>query len=296
MATGSASTGTSGSEHPVSADSPDARFGKDQTKIVQISESSAFRYMPPPSAYGAKRILLKPNWGYPKPHPITVGLPVMHEVIAGIRRVSTSAEILIVEGVCSPVSAAVIAEKLGVGELLALDGVRFLDADTLPCQLYPNTASAPQRFASLSAPTIISEVDCRISISCLKRTTLKSAVLMSCAIKNLYGLLPRAEYHARSPHSRGQLHRPDVQKIIADVYWTLGILFDGAVVDATQKFVSRDWEPDIGTAVPCGKIVWGDDLLAVDRRACELAEEGMPEYLAHIACMTVSRASDHPDF
>ena len=261
---------------------------ENRANTVQISESSAFVYKPPLSAHGAKRILLKPNWGYPKPHPITVGLPVLHEVIVGIRRVNTAAEILIVEGVCSPVSAAVVAEKLGVGELLALDGVRFLDADTLPCQPYPNTASVPMRYASLYAPVLLSEVDCRISIGCLKRTTLKGAVLMSCAIKNLYGLLPRAEYHARSPHSRGQLHRPDVQKIIADVYWTLGILFDGAVVDATEKFVSRDWEPDIGTAVPCGKIVWGSDLLAVDGRACELAEEGMPEYLAHIARMAAT--------
>lgn len=238
-------------------------------------------YTPPPRAATATRILVKPNLGYPVGPPVTVGLAVLREVIAGIRRVNGRAEILIVEGVCHPLSAERIAAQLGVPALLE-EGVRFLDADELPCRPYPNRSPVPQRFAELWAPQLLEEVDCRISVSALKKTQLKGEVLISCAIKNLYGLLPRARYRARSPHSRGQLHRPDVHRVIADVYWSLGVLFDGAVVDGTQKFVSKDWQPDVGSAHPCGRVVWGDDLLAVDRAACALAGEGLPAYLAHI--------------
>jgi uncharacterized protein (DUF362 family) len=165
---------------------------------------------------------------------------------------------------------------------LLTDGITFLDADTLPCRPYLNTVRSPQRFKELWAPEILGEVDCRISVSALKKTTLKGEVLISAALKNLYGLLPRIKYKARSPHARGQLHRPDVQRIIADVYYTLGILFEGAVVDGTEKFISRDWQPDLGTAQPCGRVIWGNDLLAVDQRACEIAQEGMPAYLSWI--------------
>ncbi|UFP95268.1 DUF362 domain-containing protein [Gloeobacter morelensis] len=245
---------------------------------VHLVDAEKFVYVPPAAAHDARQILIKPNLGYPAGPPVTVGLSVLGEVIAGIRRVNGSAEILIVEGVCHRLEAEVIARKLGLGALLS-EGVRFLDADSLPCKPYPNRATVPQRFAELWAPQLLEEVDCRISVGALKRTILKEAVLMSCALKNLYGLFPRERYRARSPYARGQLHRPDVHRVICDVYTTIGILFDGAVVDGSQKFISKDWQPDVGTPAPCGKVIWGDDLLAVDREACRVAGEGMPAYL-----------------
>lgn len=249
---------------------------------VQIVAAPDFVYEPPAKAHRARRILIKPNLGYPSPPPITVGMPVLSAVIAGIRRVNPEAEIVIVEGVCHSQSAQVIARKLGVFNLLD-EGIQFLDADTLPLKTYRNAASIHQRFSEMWAPAILEEVDCRISVSALKKTVLKEQVLMSCAIKNLYGLFPRSKYKARSPNSRGQLHRPDVHRIICDVYYTLGILFDGAVVDGTQVFISKDWQPDVGQAKPFGKVIWGESLLAVDEAACTEAGEGMPAYLDWIA-------------
>ncbi len=251
----------------------------DSENIVRIADSDSFSYFPPLKATGANRILLKPNWGYPVLHPVTVSIPVMREVITGLQRVNPAVEILILEGVCSKISALDIANRLGLESLQSEFGVTFLDADTLPHRKYPNMSPSPQRYREMSAPVLLSEVDCRISIGCLKRTTLNGKVLISSVIKNLYGLFPREIYHGRSPHARGQLHLPDVQRIIADVYWTIGILFDGAVVDATQKFVSRDWQPDKGIAQDIGKVLWGDDLLSVEREACILAADGQPEYL-----------------
>jgi hypothetical protein len=60
-------------------------------------------------------------------------------------------------------------------------------------------------------------------------------------------------------------------------------LFDGAVVDADQRFVSRDWQPDKGEAIAFGKVFFGDDLIEVDRVACQTAEESIPSYLDAIS-------------
>jgi hypothetical protein len=161
--------------------------------------------------------------------------------------------------------------------------MRLLDADTLEVVEYPNLSPQPQRFRSLWAPKLLAEVDCRISVGAFKRTTLKGRSLISASLKNLYGLMPRARYKARSPNSRGQLHRPSVPQVLQDVYFTLGYRFEGGVVDCDQKFVSRDWRPDRGTAIPIGQVITGDDLIGVDRLACRVGDEPEADYLGAIA-------------
>lgn len=259
-----------------------------QNVAVSKVDDADFIYVPPPSAATARTVLLKPNFGYTVGPPVTVRVSVVERVIEGIRAANPGAEIVIVEGVCNKLSARETLTKLGADKLLLLPGVRFEDCDSLPLTIFPNTNAIAYKYREMQAPALLRDADCRISIGAMKRTMLKDEVLMSCALKNLYGLLPRSVYHARSPNARGLLHRPDIHKIIADVYGTLGVLFDGAVVDAGEKFVSRDWEPDKGTAVPVGKILFGGDLLEVDRAACELAGEGMPAYLDRIREATES--------
>ncbi|MGQ9896944.1 MAG: DUF362 domain-containing protein [Acidobacteriota bacterium] len=255
------------------------------TNATVAADNATFYYTPPPAAHRAQRVIVKPNLGYPVPAPVTVGLPVLREVLRGIRRVAPQADIVILEGVCTKVAFADVMACLGVNQLLAEladPGVRLVDADTLPPKPYPNTAERPQRFVQMQAPALLEEADCRISVASFKRTTLKGRPLISAAIKNLYGLFPRAVYHARSPHARGQLHVPDVQRVLVDVYFTLGVRFEGAVVDLTHKFISRDWQPDEGTAVPLGKVVTGADLLDVDLQAVELAGEPCSDYFQMI--------------
>lgn len=256
-------------------------MGVAQSSATQVSTTAAFHYQPPPSAVGAQRILVKPNLGYPVAPPVTISMGVLGEVLRGLRQASPQAEILIVEGVCSPVALSEIASRNGLYALLDA-GMQILDADQLPLREYPNQAPTPVRFATMTAPALLAEVDCRISVSALKRTTLKGEALISASLKNLYGLFPRSRYKARSPNSRGQLHRPSVPLILQDVYFCIGHLFDGAVVDADQKFVSPDWKPDRGKAVEVGQVIWGEDLLAVDRTACEVGGEAVPNYVAAI--------------
>ncbi|MEO1591554.1 MAG: DUF362 domain-containing protein [Cyanobacteria bacterium J06632_22] len=262
-----------------------AQVSSVQGSSVQVAATREFTYTPPPAAHGATRILVKPNLGYPVDPPATVSMAVLGKVLLGLRAVNPTAEILIVEGVCSKVSLQEIASKNGLYNILG-EGMQLLDADTLPQVPYPNRADAPVRFQEMMAPKLLTEVDCRISVGAFKLTSLKGSPLLSASLKNLYGLFPRAQYKTRSPHSRGQLHRPSVPQVLQDVYFSIGHLFDGSVVDCDQKFVSKDWHPDRGDAVPIGKVIWGDNLIAVDSRACDAASEPVAPYLTALRQLT----------
>jgi hypothetical protein len=247
--------------------------------------SDRFAYVPPAAAQSARRILVKPNLGYPVGPPATVGLAVLGEVVRSLRQHNPNAEILIVEGVCSKLAFATIMAKVGIHQLLS-EGVQLLNADELELQEYPNRSPSPVRFKTMWAPKLLQEVDCCLSVSAFKRTQLKGTPLISASLKNLYGLFPRERYKARSPNSRGQLHRPSVPLVLQDVYYTLGHLFVGGVVDCTEKFVSRDWQPDRGSGIPIGQVIYGDNLLAVDRTACQVAQEDTPDYITALEQMT----------
>ena len=212
---------------------------------------------------------------------MTVSMPLLSKVLEGLRSVNATAEILIVEGVCSKVSLADIAAKNGLTPLLT-EGVRLVDADELECIEYPNQLPEPVRFETMWAPKLLQEVDCRISVSAFKKTSLKGRDLISATLKNLYGLFPRDKYRARSAHSRGQLHRPSVPLVLQDVYFSIGHLFDGGVVDCDRKFISHDYRPDKGDGFDIGKVIWGEDLLEVDRVACNVGKEAEAAYLQPI--------------
>jgi Domain of unknown function (DUF362) len=248
---------------------------------AQVTQTSSFCYTPPDLARSAKRILLKPNLGYPVAAPVTVSLNVLDRTLKALRELNPTAEILIVEGVCSSVSLSQIVAKHGMYSILD-GGMQILDADDLEMIEYPNRSPASARFKTMWAPKLLQEVDCRISLGTFKRTILKDEVLISASLKNLYGLFPRSKYKARSANSRGQLHRPSVPLVLQDVYFTIGHLFDGAVIDADQRLISRDWKPDKGETVKSDRIFWGDDLIDCDRLACETLGEEIPSYLTAI--------------
>lgn len=245
---------------------------------VVTTPSDRFHYTPPAAAQQAQRILVKPNLGYPVGPPVTVSMAVLGDVIRSLRKFNPKAEILIVEGVCSKVAFDIIMAKVGANQLLS-EGIQLLNADELELAEYPNHSPSPVRFKTMWAPKLLREVDCCLSVSAFKRTQLKGSPLISASLKNLYGLFPRAQYKARSASSRGQLHRPSVPLVLQDVYYTLGHFFAGGVVDCTQKFVSRDWQPDRGDGIAIGQVIYGDDLLTVDRTACQVGQEDIPDYI-----------------
>jgi uncharacterized protein (DUF362 family) len=232
----------------------------------------------PAQVRAAKHILIKPNVGYPSQPPVVVRMALLAQVIGQLLALRTDSTITIVEGVCSKLSAQEVFEVTGLTRL-AQARVQIIDAEHVPHIYHPNTAAKPFRFASLLAPALLNEVDARISIAPFKITQLKGEPLLSATIKNLYGLFPRGQYHARSPHARGQLHRPNIHQVICDVFHTLGHRFDYGIVDLHEKFISNGWQPDKGRAEPIGKIISGPSLLEVDLAACRAAGETSCRYL-----------------
>lgn len=250
---------------------------------VKSTRVTSFVYTPPEAAYGAARILVKPNLGYPARPPATVSMPILAAVLRGLRRAAPQARILVVEGACSPVNMLDIFAKLGLPQHLDAE-MRAADIEQLIMKNYPNRLPTPVKYASLTAPAYLEEFDCVISVGAFKKTMLDGQPLISASLKNLYGCFPREQYHGRDPYARGQLHVPSVPEILKDVYFTIGQHIDGAVVDLTEKYVSPDERPDRvrGVAVPVGQVVWGDDMLAVDEAACRLAGEPVPDYIRQI--------------
>lgn len=164
---------------------------------VSTAKIDAFAYVPPPQAFGATRILVKPNLGYPKPAPVTVSMTVLGAVLRGLRRASPMARIVLIEGVADAQSAERIFKQLGVLDLLD-DNMRIADAESLIMYEYTNLSPNPVRFKTMTAPAYIGEYDCCISVGTFKRTLLKGQPLISASLKNLYGVFPREQYHGRS--------------------------------------------------------------------------------------------------
>ena len=243
---------------------------------IQSSSSPVFDF--PEAVRNARHILIKPNVGYPAQHPVIVRMALLAQVIEQLLALRSDSRISIVEGVCSKSAAQQVFEVTGLTQL-AQARVQIIDAEQLPQTQHPNTATKPFRFTSMVAPALLNEVDARISIAPFKLTLLNGVPLISATIKNLYGLFPRETYHARSPHSRGQLHRPNIHQVICDCYHTLGIKFDYGIVDLHEKFISTNWQPDRGRAEPVEKTISGPALLEVDLAACRAADEAPCNYL-----------------
>jgi hypothetical protein len=78
-------------------------------------------------------------------------------------------------------------------------------------------------------------------------------------------LLPVSKYRGDAPSGWGTLFELGIDKVIADLYFTLP--FDLGVVDARQIFVSPD-NPAQGKTEEYGKIIAGEPY-EVDREAAE---------------------------
>lgn len=244
---------------------------------IQCLDSAAPAFDFPDRIRSARHIVIKPNVGYAAQPPVIVRMALLRQVIAQVLALRDDSIITVVEGVCTKVAAQQVFDVTGLSAL-ASARVTITDAERLPMDDYAHTG-APFRFKSVKAPMLLREADACISIAPLKRTTLNSQPLISASIKNLFGLLPRATYHARSRHARGQLHLPNVQRVICDVYRALGPHINFGIVDVHEKFVSLDWQPDRGGAVPVGKVLCGESLVELDCAACAASDEPICEYL-----------------
>ncbi|MGJ3240706.1 MAG: DUF362 domain-containing protein [Anaerolineae bacterium] len=242
--------------------------------MVKSTSADSFAYLPPDSAFDAMRILVKPTLGEGYTAPAIVSMSVLGAVLRGLRRASPGGRIVIMDSVRTDGDPAQLFEEVGVTDLLDAE-MRVTDTDNLIVKTYSNRLDPPCHFASLRASEYISDYDCVISLSAFKRTLVDSAPRIAGSVANLRGFFPRAILQ--------QFESVPYEDVLTDVYFTIGQHVDGAVIDLSAKYASDDARLDRGdVGVPVGKVVWGDDLLAVDEVACQLADEPVPSYLTQL--------------
>lgn len=236
---------------------------------VKSTNASNFAYLPPDTAFDAMRVLVKPQLDYSSEPPASVSLDILGAVLRGLRRATPLGRIVVVDGITSDKGVEAVFEELGIISLLDRE-MRITDADNLIMHEYPNLLAEPMIYESMTASEYIKDYDCVISLGAFKSTTQNDKVEISASLKNLMSIFPQEKY-------QDDFASANIDDLLTDIYFTVGHHIDGAVIDLSQKYVGED---NVAHAV--GRVVWGDDLLAVDEVACQFADEPVPDYIETI--------------
>ncbi len=223
-----------------------------------IFEASKFVFTPPPLVSRARRVLIKPNAAYPLPYPVSTSRETMNLIIEGIKQVS-DADIIVLEGTPTGESIYPIYQVLGY------DFPRVLMLDVRDCIWVEVENPLPHPFAVATfwVPNVVLSSDYLISVAPF-RVFDKSG---SFSVKNLLSLLPVSKYKGGASGGWGTLYEFGMDKVIADLYFTLP--FDSGIIDARQKFISVDGSPQ-GRTEKYEKIFAGEPY-EIDREASQSA-------------------------
>lgn len=230
-----------------------------------IVNASEFVFYPPSPISRARRVLIKPDASIPYPHPVTVGKKTLERIISGIREVS-DADILLLEG--NPQGKPI----RDIYKTLGYDFPRVLVVDVKDCNLVEveNPLAHPYAIPTFWVPNIIIACDYLISVSSFKVV----GGSPSFTIRNLLSLLPYSKYKGSSRSSLGELYKLGIDKVIADLYFTLP--FDLGIIDGRKKFAGEEGS-DRGEIADLNKIFIGEPY-EVDIEAMKL--EGLEsEYM-----------------
>ncbi len=230
-----------------------------------IFAADEFTFKVPPILSRARRILIKPCSYYPVPYPVTTSANMLWTLISSIRRVS-DADIVLIEGTPSgePIQP--------IYQTLEYDFPRVLTIDVRDCILVEvdNPLTKPYAVPTFWLPNVILSSDYLITVAPFRVIN----GWPSLSIMNLLTLLPTSKYHGETPTGWGALYSLGIDKVLADLYFTLP--FDLGVIEARQKFTSQD-DPAQGEAESYGKIFVGEPY-EIDREASNVL--GLkPEYL-----------------
>ena len=223
-----------------------------------IFDASEFVFRPPPVVSRARRVLVKPNANCARPYPVSTSRETINSIIESIKQVS-DADIIILDGTSSGESIYPIYQALGY------DFPRVLMLDVKDCIWVEIENPLPHPFAVATfwVPNVVLSSDYLISVSPFKI----QGMVGSFSIKNLLSLLPVSKYKGDAPGGWGTLYELGIDKVIADLYFTLP--FDLGIVDARQKFICDDDHLQ-GMTEPCGKIFAGKPY-EVDREAVQIS-------------------------
>ena len=221
-----------------------------------IFEADDFAFKPPTVISRARRILIKPNASHMEAYPVSTSKGMLATLIKGIRRVS-DADILILDGTPKGDPIYPIYQALGY------DFPRVLTMDVKDCVWVEvdNPLPKPLAIPTFWVPNVILSSDYLISVAPLK--VIKGSCHLS--IMNLLSLLPYNKYLDEAANSQGALYNLGIDKVIADLYFTLP--FDLGIIEAQNKLVGEDDVSRSGIE-EYGKIFIGEPY-EVDREACE---------------------------
>jgi len=221
-----------------------------------IFDASEFVFKAPPVISRARRVLIKPNACYPVSYPVTTSREILALIIKGIRRVS-DADILLLDGTPGGDPIYPIYQALGY------DFARVLALDVKDCIWVEvdNPLPKPLAVPTFWVPNVILSSDYLITVAPLKVIKGKGSL----SVMNLLSVLPSSKYGREAPWGWGALYSLGIDKVIADLYFTLP--FDLGIIEARQKFISWD-NPTQGEAEDYGKVFLGDPY----RVDCEASE------------------------
>ncbi|MDD5701997.1 MAG: DUF362 domain-containing protein [Dehalococcoidales bacterium] len=223
-----------------------------------IIEASEFAFKASPEIARARRVLIKPSANYLSPYPITTSPEMIAKIIEGIREVS-DADILILEGTPGGGPIYPIYQALGY------NFPRVLMLDVKDCIWVEVDNPLPKPFAipTFWIPNVILSSDYLIGVSTLR-------IINDCpefSIMNLLSTLPSTKYGNRSATGWDSLYGLGIDKILADLYFTLP--FDVGIIEARQKFTGKSRHLDQGTVEEFNKVFIGEPF-DIDNEACQM--------------------------
>jgi hypothetical protein len=239
-----------------------------------IFDASEFVFKAPSVISRARRVLIKPSASYPVSYPVTTSRDILSVIIEGIRQIS-DADILLLEGTPGGGPIYPIYQALGY------DFPRVLTLDVKDCIWVEvdNPLLKPLAVPTFWVPNVILSSDYLITVAPLKVFNGRGNL----SLMNLLTLLPSSKYGGEAPTGWGALYSLGIDKVIADLYFTLP--FDLGIIEARQKFISWD-DPTRGEVEECGKVFIGEPY-EVDREASE-AVGLRTEYLGLIKAAKVA--------
>jgi len=221
-----------------------------------IFEASEFAFKPPSVVSRARRILIKPCASYPVAYPVTTSEDILSTIIEGIRQIS-DADILLLEGTPGGGPIYPIYQALGY----SFPRVLTLDVKDCIWVEVDNPLPKPLAIPTFWVPNVILSSDYLITVAPLKIFKGRGSL----SIMNLLSLLPSSKYRNEAPSGWGALYSLGINKVIADLYFTLP--FDLGIIEARQKFAGED-DPTQGEVEEYGKIFVGEPY-DVDREVSE---------------------------
>ena len=207
-----------------------------------IFDAVDFSFKAPAVLSRVRRVLIKPEAGFPVSYPVTTSREMLALIIKGIRRVS-DADILLLDG--TPGGGPIYP----IFQALAYDFPRVLTLDVKDCIWVEVENPLPKQLAAATfwVPNVILSSDYLMTTAPLKVVNGKASL----TIPNLLSLLPSSKYG----NGWKDLYDLGINKVLADLYFT--IPFDLGIVEARQKFTTgRD--PTKGRVEECGKVFIGE--------------------------------------